>query len=64
MGLLTRIQKSELIGIIRDEFGSDLSREEFIDVTLQLFEDISGFETASEDETLDLTEQLWGKYNE
>jgi oligoendopeptidase F len=64
MKILNRRQQADLIEIINEEFGADLTKEEFIDVALQLFEDIAGFETASEDETFNLIEKLWSQYDE
>jgi oligoendopeptidase F len=64
VNFLNRRQQSDLIELINEEFGADLTKEEFIDVAFRLFEDIAGFETASEDETFNLIELLWRQYDE
>ena len=56
-------QQKTLVEIISDQFGPDLSFDEFTDQVLMLFEDISGFETIPDSESQILINQLWSYYH-
>lgn len=44
---LSSEQESNLVQLIKEDFGSALDRESFSELLLQLLEDVAGFETAS-----------------
>ena len=56
-------QQKTLVEVISDQFGPDLSFDEFTDQVLMLFEDISGFEVISDSESQILINQLWSYYH-
>lgn len=64
MQSLTIEQKKTLVEIIKDEFGEEMSLDEFTDILLGMLEDVAGFETSSQQEVNSLTNQLWKKYHE
>ena len=64
MKSLTTEQKQQLVEILKEEFGTGLTLEEFTDALLGLLEDIAGFETAKQTTINTLTQQLWSKYHE
>lgn len=64
MKLLTAEQQQSLVEIIKDEFGDELLLEDFTDVLSGMLEDISGFETSSQQALNKLTNQLWSQYHE
>ena len=64
MKLLTTEQQKELVGMIIEEYGTELSFDEFADAVLGLCEDIAGFETATQSITRKLTQLLWSQYHE
>lgn len=64
MELINEEQLANFKDIIIEDFGNHLDHEEFIDVALQLFEDIAGFEMANQNEVMNLIEQLWSNYHE
>lgn len=64
MKSLTAEQKQQLVEIIIEEFGTEMSLEGFTDALLGLLEDVSGFETAQQRTINKLTHQLWSQYHE
>ena len=56
-------QRRNLVGIIRDQSGHNLSFDEFTDQVLLLLEDISGFEVISDSESQTIINQLWSYYH-
>ena len=56
-------QQKTLVEIVSDQFGPDLSFDDFADQVLLLFEDIAGFEVISDSESQILIKQLWSKYH-
>jgi hypothetical protein len=64
MELINEEQLANFKDIIIEDFGNHLDHEEFIDVALQLFEDIAGFELANQNEVVNLIERLWSNYHE
>ena len=63
MQSLTTEQKETLVEIIKDEFGEEMSPDEFTDILLGMLEDVAGFETSSQQEVNKLTNQLWKNYH-
>jgi len=63
MQSLTTEQKETLVEIIKDEFGEEMSLDEFTDILLGMLEDVAGFETSSQQEVNKLTNQLWKNYH-
>ena len=53
-----------LISIIRDEHGLTLTRQQFIDTTFDLFEDISGLEGVNPEQAMEIINTLWSIYCE
>ncbi len=56
-------QQNNLVEIISDQSGHNLSYDEFSDQVLLLLEDISGFETISYSESQTIINQLWSYYH-
>jgi hypothetical protein len=56
-------QQKTLVEIISDQFGPDLTFDEFTDEVFMLFEDISGFEVITDSESQILVNQLWSYYH-
>jgi len=63
MQTLSTEQKQNLVEIVTEEFGTGLLPDDFADVVLGLFEDISGFETLSPTKANQLINQLWRQYH-
>jgi hypothetical protein len=63
MQSLTTEQKETLVEIIKDEFGEEVSLDEFTDILLGMLEDVAGFESIPEQEVNKLTNQLWKNYH-
>ncbi len=63
MNDLSPEQESDLVQFIMDDFGSALDRETFEEVSLQILEDIAGFETASRSRIQALIIRMWRIYN-
>lgn len=63
MQTLSAEQKQNLVEIVTDEFGTGLMLDEFAEVVLGLFEDISGFETIPPSKVNLLINQIWRKYH-
>ncbi len=63
MPTLTKQQKTELVSLVNEDFGSDLGLDEFAEAVLSLFENIPGFETISQTKSTRLVKQLWRKYH-
>ena len=53
-----------LILIIRDQHGLNLPRQQFIDITFDLFEDISGLEGIPPEQAMEIINTLWSVYCE
>ena len=53
-----------LISIIRDQYGSSLTRQQFKETTFDLFEDISGLEGVQPDQAMEIINSLWSVYRE
>lgn len=64
MKSLTTEQKQQLVDIIIEDFGTEMTQDEFTDVLLGLLEDIPGFENATQRTINQLTNQLWSQYHE
>lgn len=59
---LTQDQIDTLIQIVREESGDSLTRREFTDAMLRLFEDIAGFETLPAALRRKYLKLLWLRY--
>ena len=59
---LTGDQLNTLIQIVIDESGSALSRVDFNETMLMLFENIAGFETLSTKQSTRFLNTLWSMY--
>lgn len=59
---ITSDQMDRLVQIIREQSGDSLSRPEFADAMLHLFEDISGLETLPRMATQRHLKILWQSY--
>lgn len=64
MNTLTTEQKQQLVEIISEEFGTEMSNAEFTEALLGLLDDVPGFETAKQSMINKLVNQLWSKYHE
>ena len=53
-----------LISIIRDQHGLTLNYQQFIDITFDLFEDISGLEGVDPEQAMENINTLWSVYCE
>ena len=53
-----------LISIIQDQHGLTLTRQQFIDISFDLFEDISGLEGLPPEQAMDIINTLWSVYCE
>ena len=53
-----------LISIIQDQNGLKLTRQQFIDTTFDLFEDISGLEGIHPEQAMEIINTLWSVYCE
>ena len=53
-----------LISIIQDQNGLKLTRQQFIDTTFDLFEDISGLEGVDPEKAMEIINTLWSVYCE
>lgn len=63
MQSLTTEQKETLVEIIKDEFGEEISLDEFTDILLGMLEDVAGLEAIPQQEVNKLTNQLWKNYH-
>ena len=59
---LTQDQIETLVQIARDDSGDRLTRLEFTDAMLKLFEDIAGFETLPAAQSRKYLKLLWLRY--
>ena len=59
---ITKEQQQDLIELIHEQFGSTLSRDDFTDAVLGLFEDSPGFETITQSQAKSMINQLWRIY--
>jgi hypothetical protein len=64
MNSLSTEQKQQLVEIINEGCGTEMSNAEFTDVLLGLLEDVPGFETTKQSTINKLVNQLWSKYHE
>jgi len=62
MHRLTSDQIEMLVRIVREDSGDNVSRSEFDETMLLLFENIAGFETLPERTSKQLLDKLWQKY--
>jgi len=53
-----------LISIIQDQQGLKLNRQQFIDISFDLFEDISGLEGIDPEQAMEIINTLWSVYCE
>ena len=53
-----------LISIILDQHGLKLTRQQFTDITFDLFEDISGLEGMPPEQAMEIINTLWSVYCE
>ena len=60
--MLTELQEIKLGKIIFEEFGGNLSQDDFIDCCLQLFEDIAGLECLDDKQIQYITTRIWRHY--
>lgn len=63
MQTLSAEEKLRLVDIVIEEFGADLTFDDFSDAVLGLFEDIPGFETIAPAKALQYVNQLWSQYH-
>lgn len=63
MQTLTAEEKKNLVGIVIEDFGLELTFDDFSDAVLGLFEDIPGFETISPSKAFRYVNQLWSQYH-
>ena len=62
MSALTEEQCEILITFVLEETGYDLTRGQFAEQMLNVFEDISGFETITPSEAEPIVDHLWEVY--
>ena len=53
-----------LISIILDKHGLKLTRQQFTDISFDLFEDISGLEGVDPEQAMEIINTLWSVYCE
>ena len=53
-----------LISIIRDQHGLKLTRQQFTETAIDLFEDISGLEGIPPEQAMEIINTLWSVYCE
>jgi len=53
-----------LILIIQDQYGLKLNRQQFTDISFDLFEDISGLEGIDPEQAMEIINTLWSGYCE
>lgn len=63
MQTLSADEMQNLLEIIGEKFGSDLTYDEFSEAMLGLFEDISGFETMKPAKANRFVQSLWRQYH-
>ena len=57
-------QLRRLVDMLTEDCGNDLSKTDFADHILQLFENIPGFETATDSDTQPVIDSLWSLYRD
>ena len=62
--LLDEELQDRLTQIIREDFGDNLGHDDFVEICLQLFEDIAGLECLDDHLTETITTRLWRLYVE
>ncbi len=60
---LSAEERTNLVELVREKYGDTLTRIDFVDVILGLFEDIPGFEAISPSAAKYLVHQLWSTYH-
>ena len=63
MHTLSEDEKSRLLEFVVEEFGNDLTFDNFAEVIHGLFEDIPGFETLGADQASRLVNFMWSEYH-
>lgn len=63
MNALSQDEKSRLIELVVDEFGSNLALDDFAAVIHGFIEDIPGLETMGAEEANDLINFMWSQYH-
>jgi 5'-3' exonuclease len=53
-----------LISFIQDQHGLKLNRQQFTDISFDLFEDISGLEGVNPEQAMEIINTLWSIYCE
>lgn len=53
-----------LVAVVLEEFGSGLTRAQFNEVMLAIFEHIPGFETLPSRRSVEYRKLLWSKYHQ
>lgn len=61
--MLTTDEEIRLVGIIVEDFGNDLDKDELIDCFLMLCEDIAGLEFVNDAEIQSIGNRLWRIYD-
>ena len=56
-------ERTTLLAIIEEQFGPELSHDEFAEAMLDLFENIPGFETMAPAKASHIVNQLWSTYH-
>lgn len=64
MNTLSSEQKQALVEIVIEEYGNDFDYEKFAELVMELFEDISGFESLTIRQKTRIINLLWRNYNE
>ena len=59
---LTDDELDRLVEIVIEDFGADLSRDQFTDIALALFEDVAGFEVITTKKASRYLAALWRRY--
>ena len=59
---LTDDQLDRLVEIVIEDFGSDLSRDQFAEVAMTLFDDMPGFEVITAKQASRYLAALWRRY--
>lgn len=60
---LSEDERTTLLAIIDEQFGPGLTRGEFAEAVLDLFENIPGFETLPPAKAIHIVNQLWSTYH-
>lgn len=60
---ISQAQQRTLLAIIDETFGAGLTKDEFEEAMLDLFENISGFEAISQEKANHIVKQLWSLHH-